>query len=150
MILSRQLASVCGRVVGFELRACVQTTDHHCSAAGSESSRRTAPRAQPAGQQLPASQPVSVFCNFLFLLLPHFLCIYVCVCPALDPEFTAISRASGLVPLLEISSVNFKLIIVPAQPAHHGGYGISTLHTSSSHLQQPQTYPQTCPILSSN
>ena len=58
--------------------------------------RRTA---QPAGQQRPASQPVSVFCNFLFLLLPHFLCIYVCVCPALDPDFTAISRASALVPL---------------------------------------------------
>ena len=60
--------------------------------------RRTA---QPAGQQRPASQPVSVFCNFLFLLLPHFLCIYVCVCPALDPDFTAISRASGLVPLYQ-------------------------------------------------
>ena len=60
--------------------------------------RRTA---QPAGQQRPASQPVSVFCNFLFLLLPHFLCIYVCVCPALDPDFTAISRASALVPLGE-------------------------------------------------
>ena len=64
--------------------------------------RRTA---QPAGQQRPASQPVSVFCNFLFLLLPHFLCIYVCVCPALDPDFTAISRASALVPLLFLFGV---------------------------------------------
>ena len=55
--------------------------------------RRTA---QPAGQQRPASQPVSVFCNFLFLLLPYFFCIYVCVCPALDPDFTDIGRASAL------------------------------------------------------
>ena len=89
--------SVCGRVVGFELRACVQTTTAVQQAARVAAGPRR--RAQPAGQQLPASQPVSVFCNFLFLLLPHFLCIYVCVCPALDPEFTAISRASGLVPL---------------------------------------------------
>ena len=59
--------------------------------------RRTA---QPAGQQRPASQPVSVFCNFLFLLLPHFFCIYVCVCPALDPDFTDIGRASALGALL--------------------------------------------------
>ena len=70
--------------------------------------RRTA---EPAGQQRPASQPVSVFCNFLFLLLPHFFCIYVCVCPALDPDFTAISRASGLVPLRWHSSKRLKQLL---------------------------------------
>ena len=62
MILSRQLASVCGRVVGFELRACVQTTDHHCSAAGSESSRRTAPHG-------PACRPAAPSLCLYFVIL---------------------------------------------------------------------------------
>ena len=102
MILSRQLTSVCGRVVGFELRACVQTTTAVQQAARvAAGPRRTA---QPASQQLPASQPVSVFCNFLFLLLPHFFCIYVCVPRPRSGFYCHQSRIRSCTPVIPISS----------------------------------------------
>ena len=80
MILSRQLASVCGRVVGFELCACVQTTDHHCSAAGSESSRRTAPHG-PACR--PAAPSQSALCLYFVIFSSSYYrisSVFTCVC----------------------------------------------------------------------
>ena len=82
MILSRQLTSVCGRVVGFELRACVQTTTAVQQAARVAAGLRQGP-------SLPASssQPVSpclysvIFSSSYYRISSVFMC--VCAPPSI-------------------------------------------------------------------